>query len=61
VWVLARNDRARRFYESEGLRLDGARRWDPFGDRAVPVVRYARALNPVVDFTELAASRKLRH
>jgi GNAT superfamily N-acetyltransferase len=61
VWVLARNEKARRFYEREGMRLDGARRWDPFGDRAVPVVRYAKALNPVVDFNELAAGRKQRH
>lgn len=50
VWVLAKNYRARRFYEMESLRPDGARRWDPFADRAVPVVRYARALNPVFDF-----------
>lgn len=61
VWVLARNEGARRFYEREGLRLDGSRRWDSFGDRSVPVVRYAKALNPVVDFEEIAASRKLRH
>jgi GNAT superfamily N-acetyltransferase len=53
IWVLAKNQRARRFYESQGLRLDGARRWDAFGDRAVPVVRYAKALNPVFDFAEL--------
>lgn len=50
VWVLARNERARRFYERAGMRLDGARRWDPFGERAVPVVRYAKALNPVFDW-----------
>ncbi len=54
VWVLAKNSGARRFYEREGMRLDGERRWDPFGDRAVPVVRYAKALNPVVDFDALA-------
>jgi GNAT superfamily N-acetyltransferase len=53
VWVLAKNERARRFYERQGLGLDGARRWDPFGDRAVPVLRYAKALNPVVDFEAL--------
>lgn len=57
VWVLAKNERARRFYERAGLRLDGARRWDPFGDRAVPVVRYARALNPVIDFDSLRRTR----
>lgn len=57
VWVLANNHRARRFYEREGLRLDGERRWDAFGERAVPVVRYAKALNPVVDFGALSAGR----
>ncbi|MEQ9076839.1 MAG: GNAT family N-acetyltransferase [Sandaracinaceae bacterium] len=50
VWVLSKNERARRFYERAGMKLDGARRWDPFGERAVPVVRYAKALNPVFDF-----------
>jgi ribosomal protein S18 acetylase RimI-like enzyme len=60
VWVLAQNQMARRFYEREGMSLDNARRWDPFGDRAVPVVRYAKALNPVFDFGELAGN-KLRH
>lgn len=54
VWVLARNQRARRFYEREGMRLDGERRFDAFDQRAVPVVRYAKALNPVLDFGELA-------
>ena len=53
VWVLARNTRARRFYERMGLRLDTARRWDVHGSRSVPVVRYARALNPVFDFETL--------
>ena len=53
VWVLARNERARQFYEREGFSLDGARRWDPFGERSVPVVRYAKAINPVVDFEAL--------
>ena len=37
--------------------LDGERRWDAFGDRSVPVVRYARALNPVFDFGELAGRK----
>lgn len=59
VWVLARNQRARQFYEKAGLRLDGARRWDPFGERSVPVVRYAKALNPVVDY-ELLRGRRSR-
>ncbi|HEY8429001.1 MAG TPA: GNAT family N-acetyltransferase [Sandaracinaceae bacterium] len=61
VWVLAKNEGARSFYERQGMRLDGGRRWDPFGDRAVPVVRYAKALNPVVDFAELARQRKIGH
>ncbi|HJL16857.1 MAG TPA: GNAT family N-acetyltransferase [Sandaracinaceae bacterium LLY-WYZ-13_1] len=59
VWVLAKNERARRFYEREGLQLDGARRWDPFGDRAVPVLRYAKALNPVVDFEALRSRSRI--
>lgn len=53
VWVLARNERARKFYEAQGLRPDGANRWDPFGPQAVPVVRYAAPLNPVVDFDRI--------
>ena len=60
VWVLSRNESARRFYEREGMRLDGERRWDPFVDRTGPVVRDAKALNPVVDFADLTG-RKLRH
>lgn len=36
LWVLAENDRARRFYESGGWRVDGARK-ECFG-RAVPPV-----------------------
>lgn len=59
AWVLARNERARGFYEREGLRLDGARRWDPYGDRAVPVVRYASPLNPVVDFEDLRTHTRI--
>jgi len=59
VWVLARNAPARRFYERAGLRLDGARRWDPFGDRAVPVVRYAKALNPVFDWQGLRSRSRI--
>lgn len=60
VWVLARNDLARDFYEREGFQLDGARRWDPFGSRSVPVVRLAKALNPVVDFERVRATRPSR-
>ena len=57
MWVLARNEGARRFYEREGLRLDGESRWDSFGPRSVPVVRYAKALNPIVDFEALFSVR----
>ena len=59
VWVLAKNQRARRFYERAGMQLDGARRWDPFGDRSVPVVRYAKALNPIVDFDNLRSRSRI--
>ncbi len=59
VWVLAKNERARRFYERAGMQLDGARRWDPFGDRAVPVMRYAKALNPVFDFEALRTRSRI--
>lgn len=60
VWVLARNERAKGFYERAGLQPDGARRWDPFGERTVPVVRYARALNPLVDLAALSRPSKAR-
>lgn len=59
VWVLAKNERARRFYERAGMQLDGARRWEPFGDRAVPVLRYAKALNPVFDFEALRTHTRI--
>lgn len=59
AWVLAKNERARRFYERAGMQLDGARRWDPFGDRAVPVMRYAKALNPVFDFDALRTRSRI--
>ena len=59
VWVLAKNERARRFYERSGMQLDGARRWEPFADRAVPVVRYAKALNPVVDFDSIRSRSRI--
>lgn len=58
VWVLARNLPARGFYEREGLRLDGERRFDSFDERAVPVVRYAKALNPVFDFGGFAPAER---
>lgn len=57
VWVLAANERARRFYERAGLRLDGARRVDRFGATRVDVVRYAKALHPVLDLAALARER----
>lgn len=60
VWVLSKNQRARSFYERAGMKLDGGRRWDPFGDRAVPVVRYAKAINPVVDFDALCRPSRIR-
>lgn len=53
VWVLAGNDAARNFYEARGFRLDGARRIDLIRNERIPVVRYARALNPVFDFEAL--------
>lgn len=53
VWVLEKNRRAQEFYLRMGLRPDGARRWDRFAGRAVPVIRYARALNPIIDFDAL--------
>lgn len=59
VWVLAKNARARRFYERAGMRLDGARRWEPFCDRAVPVVRYAKAINPVIDFESFRSRSRI--
>lgn len=49
IWVLAENRGARAFYERLGLRLDGARRGDRFSGREVAVVRYAKALNPVLN------------
>lgn len=56
VWVLEGNHRAQQFYRRMGLREDGARRWDRFDNRPVPVIRFARALNPVLDFDALTRS-----
>ncbi len=53
VWVVAGNRRARAFYESAGLRPDGAERIDRFAGQRVPVLRYAKALNPIIDFDSL--------
>ncbi len=46
LWVLADNPRARRFYEREGWRLDGARRTEEFLGVEVEEVRYRIALEP---------------
>jgi ribosomal protein S18 acetylase RimI-like enzyme len=40
LWVLADNPRARRFYEREGWRLDGAEKRDEFLGVGVAEVRY---------------------
>lgn len=40
LWVLEDNPRARRFYEREGWRLDGARKTGELLGLAVPEVRY---------------------
>jgi GNAT superfamily N-acetyltransferase len=56
IWVLEGNRRAQQFYRRMGLRRDGARRWDRFDGRPVPVIRFARALNPVLDFDALTRS-----
>jgi GNAT superfamily N-acetyltransferase len=46
LWVLEENHRARRFYESVGLRWDGTRHvWSPRGSTAeLPELRYATDL-----------------
>jgi ribosomal protein S18 acetylase RimI-like enzyme len=44
LWVLADNERARRFYEIDGWSPDGARRMDGFGGVSVEEVRYGRRL-----------------
>lgn len=54
IWVLEANQRARRFYERAGLRWDTTVREDRFVNERVSVFRYAKALNPVVDFAALA-------
>ncbi|HWH36732.1 MAG TPA: GNAT family N-acetyltransferase [Candidatus Limnocylindrales bacterium] len=45
LWVLAGNERARRFYERAGWHLDGER-LDRIGDIEVEEVRYRRTLEP---------------
>lgn len=44
LWVLASNDRARRFYEKAGWHFDGTERVDHIGDVEVVEVRYRRAI-----------------
>lgn len=46
LWVLADNPRARRFYEREGWRVDGATRREEFLGVEVEEVRYRIALQP---------------
>jgi GNAT superfamily N-acetyltransferase len=40
LWVLARNERARRFYERCGMRLDGATKTEAFGATVLVEQRY---------------------
>jgi ribosomal protein S18 acetylase RimI-like enzyme len=44
LWVFASNDRARRFYDRVGWRLDGATKIDQYGDTDMHEVRYARVI-----------------
>jgi len=44
LWVLDGNVRARRFYEHDGWRSEGACRTVTFGDLLVEQVRYRRTL-----------------
>jgi len=53
VWVVEQNLAARAFYRRLGLLPDGAQRTDMLGGQAVPVVRYAAPLNPLIDFARL--------
>jgi len=57
VWVLEGNVEARTFYERQGMQQDGAFRTDLIAGHPVPVVRYARAINPAVDLDDLVYSR----
>ena len=45
LWVLERNQRARRFYDREGWSPDGGAKESRFGDRTVREVRYRRVLS----------------
>lgn len=44
LWVVAENDRARRFYETAGWSFDGTERVDTVQGATVNEVRYARSL-----------------
>jgi ribosomal protein S18 acetylase RimI-like enzyme len=44
LWVLDGNERAQRFYESEGWTLDGEQRTIEFVGEPIPEVRYAKQL-----------------
>ena len=44
LWVLDTNERARRFYEAGGWRLDGADKVDTIGGVGIREVRYRRPL-----------------
>lgn len=46
LWVLAANDRGRRFYESVGWHFDGAQQDYHTGGVALPEVRYSRGGDP---------------
>jgi ribosomal protein S18 acetylase RimI-like enzyme len=45
LWVLVGNDRAERFYRTDGWRHDGSRRRERMWDVEVDVVRYRRKLD----------------
>jgi ribosomal protein S18 acetylase RimI-like enzyme len=55
AWVLEANTRAQRFYRCQGMRDDGARRQDLFDGIAVRVARYAKPINPAIDYARLKA------
>lgn len=44
LWVLAGNERARRFYEADGWRHDGRTKTEDFGGSEILEVRYVRDL-----------------
>jgi ribosomal protein S18 acetylase RimI-like enzyme len=53
VWVVEANHAARAFYRRVGLACDGVRRVDRLAGEAIEVVRYAGALNPLIDYAAL--------